>query len=254
MAREIAAKGIGLTIDTLGLVADAKTREQLSCIADATGGTYTAVHHKNQLSDKVGQLVDRAADPVTTPVAVDGAAQCADAPQLKACLYTDREKFGEHRFYRVDVEPGQELRASVSVAADRAVNQDYGVLLRALTTHGREIVRGQEAGDGRTDVLSTGLRYPNPERDDDTDETRAESVCLQVSHSFSAPASVKTTPGLPVELTVDLVDGPDQASDVAAFGLGNGWWLLAALVVVGFLAGVIWGWLSRWRVAVWRTN
>ncbi|WP_327657332.1 VWA domain-containing protein [Streptomyces sp. NBC_00483] len=254
VAREIAAKGIGLTIDTLGLVADVKTREQLSCIADATGGTYTAVHHKNQLSDKVGQLVDRAADPVTTPVAVDGAAQCADAPQLKAGLYTDREKFGEHRFYRVDVEPGQELRASVSVAADRAVNQDYGVLLRALTTNGREIVRGQEAGDGRTDVLSTGLRYPKPERDDDTDETRAESVCLQVSHSFSAPASVKTTPGLPVELTVDLVDGPDQASDVAAFGLGNGWWLLAALVVVGFLAGVIWGWLSRWRVAVWRTN
>ncbi|MCX4834468.1 VWA domain-containing protein [Streptomyces sp. NBC_01016] len=254
VARGIAAKGIGLTIDTLGLVADAKTREQLSCIADATGGTYTAVHHKNQLSDKVGQLVDRAADPVTTPVAVDGAAQCADAPQLKAGLYTDREKFGEHRFYRVDVEPGQELRASVSVAADRAVNQDYGVLLRALTTHGREIVRGQEAGDGRTDVLSTGLRYPKPERDDDTDETRAESVCLQVSHSFSAPASVKTTPGLPVELTVDLVDGPDQGSDVAAFGLGNGWWLLAALVVVGFLAGVIWGWLSRWRVAVWRTN
>ncbi|MGW2339184.1 VWA domain-containing protein [Streptomyces sp. NPDC001661] len=254
VAREIAAKGIGLTIDTLGLVADAKTREQLSCIADATGGTYTAVHHKNQLSDKVGQLVDRAADPVATPVAVDGAAQCADAPQLKAGLYTDREKFGEHRFYRVDVEPGQELRASVSAAADRAVNQDYGVLLRAVTTHGREIVRGQEAGDGRTDVLSTGLRYPKPERDDDTDETQAESVCLQVSNSFSAPASVKTTPGLPVELTVDLVDGPDQASDVAAFGLGNGWWLLAALVVVGFLAGVIWGWLSRWRVAVWRTN
>ncbi|MGP3775666.1 VWA domain-containing protein [Streptomyces sp. SDT5-1] len=254
VAREIAAKGIGLTIDTLGLVADAKTREQLSCIADATGGTYTAVHHKEQLSDKVGQLVDRAADPVATPVAVDGAAQCADAPQLKAGLYTDREKFGEHRFYRVDVEPGQELRASVSVAADRAVNRDYGVLLRAVTTHGREIVRGQEAGDGRTDVLSTGLRYPKPEGDDDADETQAEPVCLQVSNSFSAPASVKTTPGLPVELSVDVVDGPDRASDVAAFGLGHGWWLLAALVVVGFLAGVIWGWLSRWRVSVWRTN
>ncbi|MBO1331295.1 VWA domain-containing protein [Streptomyces sp. VRA16 Mangrove soil] len=252
VAREIAAKGIGLTIDTLGLVADAKTREQLSCIADATGGTYTAVRHKDQLSDKVGQLVDRAADPVVTPVAVNGAAQCADAPQLKAGLYTDREKFGEHRFYRVDVEPGQELRASVSVAADRAVNQDYGVLLRAVTTHGREIVRGQESGDGRTDAISTGLRYPKPEQSDD--EAQTETVCLQVSHSYSAPASVKTTPGLPVELTVDLVDGPDQASDVAAFGLGHGWWLLAALVVLGFLAGVIWGWLSRWRVAVWRTN
>ncbi|MET9498653.1 VWA domain-containing protein [Streptomyces sp. NPDC006552] len=257
VAREIAAKGIGLTIDTLGLVADAKTRAQLSCIADATGGTYTSVRHKEELSDRVGQLVDRAADPVVTPVAVDGAAQCADAPQLKPGLYTDREKFGEHRYYRVDVAPGKELRASVSVAADRAVNRDYGVLLRAVTTHGREIVRGQEAGDGRTDVISTGLRYPKSEddgSDDDSDEAQPETVCLQVSNSYSAPASVKTTPGLPVELTVDVVDGPDAASDVAAFGLGHGWWLLAALVVVGFLAGVLWGWISRWRVAVWRTN
>lgn len=252
VAREIAAKGIGLTIDTLGLVADAKTRAQLSCIADATGGTYTSVRHKDELTDRVGQLVDRAADPVVTPVAVDGAAQCTDAPQLKPGLYTDREKFGEHRFYRVDVEPGKELRASVSVAADRAVNRDYGVLLRAVTQHGREIVRGQESGDGRTDVISTGLRYPKAE--DDSDEARPETVCLQVSHSYSAPASVKTTPGLPVELTVDVVDGPDQASDVAAFGLGRGWWFLAALVVAGFLAGVLWGWISRVRVAVWRTN
>jgi Ca-activated chloride channel family protein len=65
---------------------------------------------------------------------------------------------------------------------------------------------------------------------------------------------VKTTPGLPLELTVDVVGGPDRASDVASFGLGRGWWLLGALVVTGFLAGVLWGWLSRWRIAVWRTN
>ena len=252
VARDIAAKGINLTIDTLGLVPDAKTRDQLSCIAEATGGTYTSVRHTDELTDRVGQLVDRAADPVVNPVAVEGAAQCADAPELEPGLYTDREKFGEHRWYRVSVDPGQELRASVSVAADRAVDRDYGVLLRAVTAHGREIVRGSEAGDGRTDVISTGLRYPKPAQDDD--EATAESVCLQVSNSYSAPASVKTTPGLPVELTVDVVDAPSAASDVAAFGLGRGWWLLGALVLTGFAAGVLWGWISRWRVAVWRTN
>ncbi|MET7438467.1 VWA domain-containing protein [Streptomyces sp. NPDC004082] len=255
VAREIAAKGIGLTIDTLGLVPDAKTRDQLSCIADATGGTYTSVRHKEELSDRVGQLVERAADPVVTPVAVDGADACAKAPTLKSGLYTDRAEFGQHRWYRVDVEPGRELRASVSVAADRAVNPDHGVLLRAVTVRGREIVRGEAAGNGRTDVVSTGLRYPKAESDDgDEDDAPAEAVCLQVSHSFSAASGVKTTPGLPVELTVDVVDGPDQASDVAAFGLGRGWWLLGALVLTGFLAGVLWGWISRWRVAVWRTN
>ncbi|MFD8999814.1 VWA domain-containing protein [Streptomyces sp. NPDC059582] len=252
VAREIAAKGIGLTIDTLGLVPSTKLRQQLSCIAEATGGTYTSVEHTDELTDKVNQLVDRAADPVVTPVATEGAAACSQAPTLKSGLFTDRAEFGQERWYRVDVKPGQELRASVSVSADRAVNPDYGVLLRAATVHSREIVRGEAAGNGRTDVISTGLRYPKAESDEE--DAPAETVCLQVTDSFSAAAGVKTTPGLPLELTVDVVDGPSQASDVASFGLGRGWWLLGALIVAGFLAGVLWGWLSRWRLAVWRTN
>ncbi|WP_434599217.1 VWA domain-containing protein [Streptomyces sp. A5-4] len=256
VAREIAAKGTHLVVDTLGLVPNAKIRQQLTCIAEATGGTYTAVQHTDELSGRVKQLVDRAAEPVVTPVATEGAAECAQAPQLKPGLYTDREKFSEHRWYRVDVPPGQELRASVSIGADRAVDRDYGVLLRAVTTHGREIVRGSEAGDGRTDVISTGLRYPKPPLEDSDEgvEPPPESVCLQVSNSFAAPASVKTTPGLPIELTVDLVDGPDEAADVASFGLGNGWWLLGVLTLTGLAAGLLWGWISRWRFAAWRTN
>ncbi|MGC4983442.1 MULTISPECIES: VWA domain-containing protein [unclassified Streptomyces] len=252
VAREIAAKGIGLTIDTLGLVPNVKVSKQLSCIAEATGGTYTSVEHKEQLSDRVNQLVDRAADPVVKPVAVQGADSCTGAPAVKSGLYTDREEFAQHRWYRVEVAPGKELRASVSIAADRQVNRDYGVLLRAVTVHGREIVRGESAGNGRTDVVSTGLRYPKAESDDE--DAPAEVVCLQVSNSFSAASGVKTTPGLPLELTVDVVDGPDQASDVASFGLGRGWWLLGALVLTGFLAGLLWGWISRWRFSVWRTN
>jgi len=196
--------------------------------------------------------VDRAAEPVVTPVATEGGSECAKAPTLESGLYTDREEFGQQRWYRVDVRPGQELRASVSVSADRAVNPGYGVLLRAVTVHGREIVRGEAAGNGRTDVISTGLRYPKPETDDE--DAPAEAVCLQVTSSFSPAPGVRTTPGLPLELTVDVVDGPSGADDVAAFGLGRGWWLLGALVLAGFLAGLLWGWVSRWRIAVWRTN
>ncbi|MET7644252.1 VWA domain-containing protein [Streptomyces sp. NPDC005426] len=255
VARDIAARGIHLVIDTLGLVPNAKIRQQLTCIAEATGGTYTAVQHTDELSGRVKQLVDRAAEPVVTPVATEGAGSCTDAPQLKPGLYTDREKFAEHRWYRVDVLPGQELRASVSVFADRAVNNDYGMLLRAVTVHGREIVRGAESGTGRTDAISSGLRYPKPDEDTDGDvKPAAETVCLQVSNSFSAPASVKTAPGMPVELTVDLVDAPDAAADPAAFGLGRGWWLLGVLVLTGLIAGLLTGWISRWRFAVWRTH
>ncbi|NED12937.1 VWA domain-containing protein [Streptomyces sp. SID9124] len=252
VARDIAARGIHLVIDTLGLVPNAKIRQQLTCIAEATGGTYTAVQHTDELSGRVKQLVDRAAEPVVTPVATKGADSCTDAPELKPGLYTDREKFAEHRWYKVAVQPGQELRASVSVFADRAVNNDYGMLLRAVTTHGREIVRGSESGTGRTDAISSGLRYPKAELDDD--ESTPETVCLQVSNSFSAPASVKTSPGMPIELTIDLVDGPDEAADVAAFGLGHGWWLLGLLTLTGLIVGLLFGWISRWRVAVWRTR
>ncbi|MFD4031964.1 VWA domain-containing protein [Streptomyces sp. NPDC058637] len=256
VAREIAARGIHLVIDTLGLVPDAKIRQQLTCIAEATGGTYTAVQHTDELSGRVKQLVERAAEPVVTPVATEGAGSCSAAPRLEPGLYTDRQEFGKHRWYRVDVLPGQELRAAVSVAADRAVNNDYGVLLRAVTVHGREIVRGAESGTGRTDAVSSGLRYPKAEQDDVDGDVKpaAETVCLQLSNSFSAPESVKTTPGMPVELTIDLVGAPEDAADVAAFGLGRGWWLLGVMVLTGLVAGLLFGWISRWRVAVWRTN
>ncbi|WP_329041908.1 VWA domain-containing protein [Streptomyces sp. NBC_00178] len=256
VARDIAARGIHLVIDTLGLVPDAKIRQQLTCIAEATGGTYTAVQNTDELSGRVTQLVDRAAEPVVTPVATEGAGSCSAAPELKAGLYTDRQEIGKHRWYRVDVAPGQELRASVSVAADRAVADDYGVLLRAVTKYGREIVRGSESGTGRTDMISSGLRYPKAEEDDTEDGAAPapETVCLQLSNSFSAAPSVKTTPGMPVELTIDLVDAPDDAADTAAFGLGRGWWLLGVMVLTGLIAGLLIGWISRWRVAVWRTN
>ncbi|MFI6012241.1 VWA domain-containing protein [Streptomyces sp. NPDC051243] len=254
VAREIAAKGIGLTIDTLGLVPNTKMRQQLSCIAEATGGTFTSVEHTEELADKVNQLVDRAADPVVTPVATTGADRCAKAPKLESGLYTDREEFGQQRWYRVDVPDGYELRASVSVSADRAVNPSYGLLLRAVTEKGREIVRGEAAGNGRTDVVSTGLRYPREKLESGDGALPPESVCLQVTHSFAPAGGVQTTPGLPLELTIDVVGGPSGSSDVASFGLGRGWWLLGALILTGFLAGLVWGWVSRWRVAVWRTN
>ncbi|MET9756766.1 hypothetical protein ABZY43_31045, partial [Streptomyces syringium] len=132
---------------------------------------------------------------------------------------------------------------------------DYGVLVRAVDDSGRELVRGTDAGSGRTDVMSAGLRYPIAEGKKGEDK-QARTVCLEVSHSFSAPASasVKRDPGLPVELAVDLVDAPDDPSDLAAFGLGRGWVLLVVLAVTGLIAGLLWGWLSRWRVSVWRTN
>ena len=259
VARELAAQGTHLVVDTLGLTLDDKVRRQLTCIANATGGTYTAVQSQNQLTGRLNQLVHRADQTYQeTPQQVTGAEGCATAPILTPGVYTDREQFAQHRWYRVPVQPGQELRASVSLSLDRALNPDYGVLLRAVEPDGRELVRGTDAGSGRTDVLSTGLRWsdqqaatPSPTDSGTGTDPAQNTVCLVVSNSFSAPASVQAAPGMPLELTVDVVPsspapgGPD---------LGRGWVLLLALTVAGLLAGLITGWIARWRIAVWREN
>ncbi|WP_091083144.1 VWA domain-containing protein [Micromonospora nigra] len=264
VARELAAQGTRLVVDTLGLAPDEKVRRQLLCIAAATGGTYTAAQSADELTGRIKQLVDRARDTYTaTPAQVDGSAACAGAPLLAPGVYTDREKFSEHRWYRVPVRAGQELRASVSLAVDRPVNPDHGVLLRATAPDGRELVRGVDAGSGRTDVVSAGLRWSGAEAEPDGAEpdeagpTPGASaaapavVCLVVSNSLAPRPGTETSPGMPIELTVDVVaaspapDGPD---------LGRGWTLLLLLTLAGLLTGLLAGLLTRWWVATWREN
>lgn len=262
VARELAAQGIHLVVDTLGLAHDDKTRQQLLCIANATGGTYTDVRTQEQLTDKVKQLVDRSNDTYTvTPVKTAGTDKCESAPVLTPGVYSDREKFSEHRVYRVPVKAGQELRASVSVSVDRAVARDYGVLLQATSTAGQELVRGTDAGSGRTDVVSTGLRWSTDDSKGYASATPSASpsgkpettVCLVVSNSLAAQPGVQAEPGLPLELTVDLT-AASPAPDGPAMGLGRGWILLLVLTLAGLLTGLLFGWIARWRIAVWREN
>ncbi|ROO52060.1 Ca-activated chloride channel family protein [Micromonospora sp. Llam0] len=284
VARELAAQGTRLIIDTLGLTLDDKVRQQLVCIAGATGGTYTTAQSADQLADRINQLVDRAQDTYTqTPELVTGSTDCTAAPLLAAGVYTDRERFEEHRWYRVPIRADQELRASVSIALDRPVNRDYGILLRAVHPNGRELVRGTDAGSGRTDVLSTGLRWsagPEDGRADETDraddadgtsdlagtptgaasaaaptaadaEPPPSEVCLVVSNSFAAAGGAGDAPGMPIELTVDLVAAsptPDSP------GLGRGWLLLIVLSLAGLVTGVLAGWLTRWWTTVWKES
>nr|WP_239139964.1 VWA domain-containing protein [Plantactinospora endophytica] len=264
VARELAAQGTKLVVDTLGLAPDEKVRRQLLCIAGATGGTYTAAQTPEQLTKRIRQLVRRAEDTNTpAPAPVAGARECAGAPLLGPGVYADREKPAEHRWYRVPVADGQELRVSVSVAPDRPVHRDYGVLLRATAADGRELVRGTDAGSGRTDVLSAGLRWsagePEPSAGDpESSQEGAEGegaqpteVCLVISNSFAPVDRQDGQPGLPFELVVDVVSASDTPD---APGLGRGWMLLLVLGAAGLLTGVLAGWLTRWWIATWRTN
>jgi Ca-activated chloride channel homolog len=254
VARQLAAEGVRMTIDTLGLTPkDEKVRTQLGCIAEATGGTYTAVQDTEQLADRITQIVDRTVEVrEEAPTPVSGGTDCATAPVLRPGVYSDREEFGEHRYYQVSLAPGREIRVAASVAADRAMERDYGILVRLLDGSGQELVRGSESGHGRTDVISSGLRYPWNDRvdtsqeADPTDSTRGETlVCVEISNAYAPAQGVERTPGMPVELIVDLVAAPDTPADVAAYGLARGWVPLGVLTLTGLLAGLLWGAIRR---------
>jgi Ca-activated chloride channel homolog len=172
---------------------------------------------------------------------VAGTDRCENAPTLSQGVYNDREKFSEHRYYKVPVPAGQELRASVSVTLDRPVRKDFGVLLRATTPDGRELVRGADAGSGRTDVLSAGVRWSTVDG--------PTSVCLVVSNSLAPQPGVDEATGMPVELVVGTAAlSPTPASP----GLGRGLLFIVLLVVVGFGTGLIAGWIFRWRLSLRR--
>ena len=258
VARELAAQGTKLVVDTLGLAPDEKVRKQLLCIATATGGTYTAAQSADELTGRIKQLVERAKETYTAaPTVVTGRAGCADAPLLAPGVYADREAFSEHRWYRVPVRPGQELRASVSVALDRPVNPDHGGA--AAGDHRRRPGAGPgrrrrqwsyRRGLGGLALVGDGGRgVAEPAATDAP--APATTVCLVVSNAFAPRPGTRAEPGMPVELTIDVVASSPAP---AAPDLGRGWVLLLLLTLAGLLTGLVVGLLTRWWVATWRTN
>ncbi|WP_370124374.1 VWA domain-containing protein [Streptacidiphilus sp. MAP12-33] len=281
VARALAADGTHLTVDTLGLTEDDKVRRQLTCIAQATGGTYTEVRTEGQLSTRLTQLVQSGTTQTATPPApTTGADSCATAPVLTPGVWTDRQNPQQEHWYRVAVPAGSELRASASIAIDRPVQPHYDITMVATTADGRELARGAGTGNGRDDVVSTGLRAqapatgtdassgsasPSASSDDTSTPVASPSadgspgstdgmLCLAVANALSVPtAGTVNQPGLPVELSIDVVPGAVAAGGGATW-LGSGWALVGLLALIGLLSGLVFGWLARWRVAVWRVQ
>ncbi|WP_042379412.1 VWA domain-containing protein [Streptacidiphilus melanogenes] len=295
VARALAADGTHLTVDTLGLTEDDKVRRQLSCIAQATGGTYTEVRTEGQLSHRLTQLVESGTTQTAAPPApTTGTSSCATAPVLTPGVWTDRQNPQQENWYRVAVPAGQELRASASISIDRAVAPHYDITMLATTGDGRELARGAGASSGRNDVVSTGLRAQAPVADATTSSATAASsadtsadsptstptdtapsagagdgttggptngtdggptdgmICLSVANALSVTAvGTGNQPGFPVELSIDVVPGA-SATGGGALWLGSGWALVGLLALIGLVSGLIFGWLARWRVAVWR--
>lgn len=102
VAEKLAAQGIDLSINVVGLNVTGTARDQLSCIAEKGNGQYFDASNTQELVDslttvatRVGQEYEGEGDPVT------GSPNEADAPEITEGSYTDTLRANEPRYYRI---------------------------------------------------------------------------------------------------------------------------------------------------------
>lgn len=126
VARELEQQGVDLTVHTVGFKVDPVAREQLSCIAESTGGTYSDAENATELADALTVKVDYAITgytPLGTPVTGD------DQPSLQAPLLTPGQYIdtfaqagtsssgngGTAKYYTIGVQAGMRMYVSATI-------------------------------------------------------------------------------------------------------------------------------------------
>ncbi|WP_420121039.1 vWA domain-containing protein, partial [Nakamurella sp.] len=123
VARDLHGQGVDLTVHTVGFKVDATARNQLSCVAEATGGTYSDAGDGVGLAQALQAKVDVAITGYTTAgTPVTGADQASpQAPLLTPGQYVDTfavggtgdsGSTGTTKYYTVPVQAG--MRSYIS--------------------------------------------------------------------------------------------------------------------------------------------
>ena len=104
VARDLAARDVRLRVETVGFQVDPVAAQQLRCIAEVTGGTFTPADDADELARAL-----RSYQPTGTEIS--GGSTKEEALTLDAGQYLDTIGLFEERWYAVEVGEGQRLRA-----------------------------------------------------------------------------------------------------------------------------------------------
>ncbi|GAA2079294.1 vWA domain-containing protein [Actinomadura alba] len=230
VAKDLAEQGIDLRIHTVGYQVDAKARNQLTCIAQSTGGTYTDVPDASSLGQSLGRVTASALrNYEPAGIQVKGTNTPQGAPVLKPGGYQDT--LGDaKRYYSVDIPAGNTAYFAATVPFVRGgsvqvkglniallgVNgTDCNVSENAITTRGRD---GRPLSVEFTwDGLVSESRTPFP----DCKRPGRYTFSVYFTGASDAPAAGDDGGGerLPVELQVGLE--PPVAGDKGSAPAGQ---------------------------------
>ncbi|MEU2025736.1 VWA domain-containing protein [Streptomyces sp. NPDC016469] len=219
VARELKGAGIDLVIDTVGLRVNAAAKRELTCIANATKGTYVDAGDADELADRLDQSVKRALTPYArSGTRTSGGEDCPSAPTLVPGQYLDRIRDGQSRWYKVTLRPGQSLRFSGSVIPAGAWETPTSVNAQ-LSLPGQAGVWATETAveDRWSNVMSIGVQSERLPWDKVPAGAASTEVCARI-HS-----EVRTARAEPVEVAVGIADQavrPDGTPDERVTGAG----------------------------------
>ncbi|KAA9152219.1 VWA domain-containing protein [Amycolatopsis acidicola] len=209
VAKELKQRGVDLTVHAVGLGVDDRTRAQLTCIAESTGGTYTDTD-TGSLGGVLSQVTTAALrNYQVSGTPVTGSADPGSAPVVRAGQYQDVLGPQETKYYAVDVPAGWSLYASATIAFQRAAEsastQNYETALlgpggidchisdSGLTTHandGEAIATGVAFHDGDPDAACHGAgRYVlRVTRDGGEDYAHGAALPIELIIGLEPPA------------------------------------------------------------------
>lgn len=178
VAAELKQQGVDLVVHAIGFAVDEKARAQLTCMAQATGGTYSDAADGAAL-ERVLPRVSSAAlrDYQATGTPITGTAEYRTAPVATPGQYLDTIGQREKRFYAVDVPAGATAYFTGIVSFPRAANVSITDDMAAMDLR----VYGRDGTD-------CGVR----ERELETHTS--DGVALTVSHTFEGAAATESGP------------------------------------------------------------
>ncbi|MFE9788049.1 VWA domain-containing protein [Nocardia salmonicida] len=174
VARELKQQGLDLIVHSIGFAVDDKARAQLTCMAQATGGTYSDAADGAALErilPRVGSAALRNYQASGTPIT--GTDEYRTAPVAKPGQYLDAIGHQQKRFYAVDVPAGATAYFTGIVSFPRAkgvsTTEDMNAL--ELRVYGRDgvdcAVREREletrASDGVALTVATAFEAATQE-------------------------------------------------------------------------------------------
>lgn len=268
VARGLAGREIDLRIETVGFQVDAAARQQLQCIARATGASYTDAPDARRLAESLVEISLRALRIYETVGApVQGGAVSQTAPLLAPGQYVDAISPREILWYGVSLGPGQSVSASATmvVQGERAGLGSTASLTVELVNPALEAVASQDSfgvGDQTGSVAVQGEPVGSDDEELQSPGTYYVSVSLQDPANFLPEAEyplelvfqVSQSSPLPTASPMEAESPPGAESGETASGseeedgqLGPAVWILVS-VLAGAL-GAVAGALAAGRLA-----